>query len=492
MKNHLTLLLCIIVSTTLSAQPLTKHWVQFKDKVDNPFSVDKPEEFLSKRAIERRTKHNIKITEQDLPVNPQYIQKLKELGATVYTTSKWFNAATVHASDEVLAKIKELKFVKNTEPVGRYYKKRPNRTKKKRDHRKNYYKVDEHYGFGKKQISSLNGDLIHRMGHDGNGIMVAVLDGGFSNVDIMPFFDSLRADNRMLQGKDLVDNDNNVYQSSSHGSHVLSTMAANLPGMFIGTGPGATYVCVKTEDVRSELRIEEDNFVAGLEYADSLGVDLVNSSLGYTTFNIKSMSHSYKDMNGKTSRASIGTDIASEKGMLIVVSAGNEGNGRWKYIGAPADAKHALSVGALDRNDKRVSFSSQGPTVDGRVKPNVMARGRQTVVGSLYSYQVDSSDGTSFAAPVLAGMAASLWSAFPEKSNFEIKQAIEQSADRYENPDGKYGNGLPDFYKAYRILAGEEKLKEDKERPGIVKRGFVEALQLIKGKGEGKTKVIKP
>jgi subtilisin family serine protease len=308
----------------------------------------------------------------------------------------------------------------------------------------------------------------------------------------MPFFDSLRADNRMLQGKDLVDNDNNVYQSSSHGSHVLSTMAANLPGMFIGTGPGATYVCVKTEDVRSELRIEEDNFVAGLEYADSLGVDLVNSSLGYTTFNIKSMSHSYKDMNGKTSRASIGTDIASEKGMLIVVSAGNEGNGRWKYIGAPADAKHALSVGALDRNDKRVSFSSQGPTVDGRVKPNVMARGRQTVVGSLYSYQVDSSDGTSFAAPVLAGMAASLWSAFPEKSNFEIKQAIEQSADRYENPDGKYGNGLPDFYKAYRILAGEEKLKEDKERPGIVKRGFVEALQLIKGKGEGKTKVIKP
>ncbi len=492
MKNHLSLLLLLMMAFSMSAQPLTKHWIQFTDKKGSPFSVDKPEAFLSQRAIDRRTKHNIKITEQDLPVNPHYLQKIEELGGIVYTSSKWFNAATVHANDEILAKIKALPFVKSTEPVGRYYKKRPNRTKKERDSKTNYFKIDEHYGFGKKQIQSLNGDVLHRMGFDGEGMLVAVLDGGFSNVDIMPFFDSLRADNRLLEGIDLVDKDKNVYQSSSHGSHVLSTMAANLPGMFIGTGPGATYVCVKTEDVRSELRIEEDNFVAGLEYADSLGVDVVNSSLGYTTFNVQDMSHKYKEMDGKTSRASIGADIASEKGMLVVVSAGNEGNGKWKYIGAPADANHVLAVGAVDRSEKRVSFSSQGPTADGRVKPSVMARGRQTVVGSLYSYQVDSSDGTSFAAPVMAGMVASLWQAFPDKSNFEIKQAIEQSADRHKNPDNKYGNGLPDFYKAYRILAGEEDVKEDKQRPGIIKRGFVDALQLIKGKGEGKAKVVKP
>ena len=335
----------------------------------------------------------------------------------------------------------------------------------------------------------LNGDILHRMGYDGTGMLVAVLDGGFSNVDIMPFFDTLRATNRILEGRDLVDNDDYVYESSSHGSHVLSTMAANLPGMLVGTAPGATYVCIKTEDVRSELRIEEDNWVAGAEYADSLGVDVINSSLGYTTFNIKSMSHEYKDLDGNTSRATIGADIAASKGMLVVVSAGNEGNGRWKYVGAPADADSVMAVGALDRDGDRVKFSSQGPTADGRVKPSVMARGGKSVVGSLYSYEVDSVDGTSFASPIMAGMVTSLWQAFPNKTNMEIIRAIEKSADRYDSPDKKHGHGTPDFYKAYRLLQGESQVKnKKKERPGIVKRNFVETMKIAKEKG----KIIKP
>jgi serine protease AprX len=486
MKNPFIIIFLLLTCGTLSAQPLTKHWVRFADKKASPYSIDKPEAFLSPRAIERRKRYNIAIEENDLPVNPEYIEQLEAIGCEVYTTSKWFNATTVYCTEGMLAKVRKLPFVISTEEVGRFYKKNPKRTRPKvRDQKAEYYQKDKHYGFGRNQIKMLNGDILHKMGYDGTGMLVAILDGGFSNVDIMPFFDTLRATNRIMEGRDLVDNDDYVYESSSHGSQVLSTMAANLPGMFIGTAPGATYVCIKTEDVRSELRIEEDNWVAGAEYADSLGVDVINSSLGYTTFNIKSMSHEYKDLDGNTSRATIGADIAASKGLLIVVSAGNEGNGSWKYVGAPADADSVMAVGALDMYGDRVGFSSQGPTADGRVKPSVMARGGQSVVGSLYAYKVDSVDGTSFASPIMAGMVTSLWQAFPNKTNMEIIQAIERSSDRYDSPDRKYGHGTPDFYKAYRLLEGEGQVKnKKKERPGMVKRSFVETMKIARKKGK--------
>ena len=477
-------ILAIAPMVAIAQAPLTKYWVQFADKKDSPFSIERPTEFLSERAVERRQKYKIAITEQDLPVNPAYLNALRAVGAKIYTTSKWFNAATIYAPDSVLSKVEALSFVKNTEPTGRYRKKSPKRTRpKNRDYNNNYPKENDPYGAGRNQIEMLNGDILHRMGYDGSGMMVAVLDGGFTNVDIMPFFDTLRANNRLLTSADFVDNDDYAYESSSHGSQVLSTMASNLPGMFIGTAPGATYVCVKTEEIGSELPIEEDNFVAGLEFADSLGADVVNSSLGYTTFDVRSMNHRYKDMNGTTSRASIGTDIAFEKGILVVVSAGNEGNGRWKYIGVPADATNALAVGATDSFGDRVSFSSQGPTFDGRIKPEVMARGGRTAVASLYSYKVSASDGTSFASPVMAGMVTSLWQAFPEKSNKEIKTAIEQSGDNYNAPDNQNGYGVPNFYKAYQILSGDDAAQSQKvDRAGMVERGCADILLQVKGK----------
>lgn len=478
MKTQILIFLLTMFAAPIFAQPLTKYWVQFTDKNNSPYSIDKPEEYLSPKAIERRKRHEIAIDESDLPVNPAYLSEIRKAGGVIYTTTKWFNAATVYMpNDQTLNKIKALPFVKNTERVGRYAKPRPKRSRpKKRDNNPNYEQYDEHYGLGKNQIQMLNGDLIHNMGYDGEGMIIAVLDGGFSNVDIMPFFDSLRTNNRILEGWDMVDNDDYYYESSSHGSQVLSTMGANLPGLLVGTAPGATYVCLKTEDVRSELRIEEDNWVAGAEYADSIGADVINSSLGYTTFNIDWMSHKYEDMNGETSRATIGADIAASKGILVVVSAGNEGSGRWKYMGAPADGKDVFAIGGLNRNGDRVSFSSQGPTADGRVKPNVMARGGQSVVGSLYSYDVDSVNGTSFASPIMAGMVASLWQAFPEKSNKEIMKAIEESSSNYDTPNGKLGHGTPDFYKAYRILSGESVTEEKVQRPGIVKRTFIDAF----------------
>lgn len=437
----------------LSAQSLNKYWVQFKDKKGTPYSILKPQEFLSPRAIERRQRLGIPIDEMDLPVSPKYINELKKLGAVVYTTSKWFNAVTVYVEDEAAVKImRRLSFVNNVEATGRYRKPRPIRKRKNRDYRNNYPKVGNDYGHGWNQISMLNGHKIHEMGFKGNGMFIAVLDGGFVNFDISPFFDSVRTENRVLESRDFVDNDNWAYEASNHGFNVVSTISANLPGMLIGTAPHATVVCIRTEEVGSELRIEEDNWIAGAEYADSLGVDVINSSLGYTHFDKKKMSYSYEDMDGNTARISIGADIASKKGILIVNSAGNEGNGSWRYIGTPADADSVLAVGAVNRKGNKAAFSSFGPTRDGRIKPSVSARGYQTVVGTP-TYRVDSASGTSFSSPVMAGMVTSLWQAFPNKNNMEIKYAVEQSGDLASNPNNSLGNGIPDMMKAYEMLA---------------------------------------
>lgn len=466
-------LLLLALPLSVGAQPLTKHFVTFTDKANSPYRLDQPAEYLSERAIERRKKHGIAIDSLDLPVNPQYLAAIRKAGGVIYTTSKWFNAATVYCPDDtVLDAIKALPFVKSTEGTGRNYPKRPiPATPKTPITADRYTQRDAHYGFGRPQIEMLNGDLVHRMGYTGAGMLVAVMDGGFTNVDVMPFFDSLRTSGRLLPAVDLVDGDGYAYEASSHGSQVLSTMAANLPGLMIGTAPGATYVCIKTEDVRSELRIEEDNWVAGAEYADSLGVDVLNSSLGYTSFNIDRMSHQYDELDGNTTRVTIGADIAAQKGILVVVSAGNEGYSAWKYMGAPADADSVLAVGATDVNGRRVGFSSIGPTADGRVKPNVMAQGGNTIVASLYKYAILPANGTSFSGPVMAGMVTSLWQAFPDKSNMEIIRAVEMSADRYDNPDNEYGHGMPDFYKAYQILSGDKNANKRKsKRPGILER----------------------
>lgn len=492
MTHKLLLLLGFLLPMSLCAQPLTKHFVQFTDKNDSPYSFDQPEAFLSPRALERRRKQGIALDSLDLPVHPNYLNAIRKAGGVIYTTSKWFNAATVYCPDEtVLAAIQALPFVKSTEPTGRNYPKRPiPESPKTPITADRYTQRDAHYGFGRPQIEMLNGDLIHRMGYTGEGMLVAVLDGGFTNVDIMPFFDSLRTSGRLLPAIDLVDADGYAYEASSHGSQVLSTMASNLSGLMIGTAPGATYVCIKTEDVRSELRIEEDNWVAGAEYADSLGVDVLNSSLGYTSFNIDAMSHQYSELDGNTTRVTIGADIAAQKGILVVVSAGNEGYSAWKYLGAPADADSVLAVGATDVNGRRVGFSSVGPTADGRIKPNVMAQGGNTIVASLYKYGIMPANGTSFSGPVMAGMVTALWQAFPEKSNMEIIRAVEMSADRYDNPDNQYGHGMPDFYKAYQILSGDTAAAKRKtKRPGLLER---ELDALLIGSSSGEVRKIKP
>lgn len=424
------------------------YWVSLSDKEATPYSVLQPEAFLSPRALERRARQGIAITEEDLPVDPAYLQAVAATGATIRHQSKWLNSLTISADTTALAQIKALPFVTAVEYVGKFY--RPRKVKKKKRAKlKAYPRVPQYYGYSDHQIRMLNGQGLHYLGFRGEDMLVAVFDGGFNGVDVSPFYDSLRYDGRLWQGKDFVDIDEEVFEASSHGAQVLSCMAAQLPGLYVGSAPDATYTCCKTEDTRGEFLIEECNWVAAAEYADSLGVDVINSSLGYTTFNDTSMNYTYADMNGRVSRASQAADIAFSKGMLVVNSAGNSGNDPWKYIGTPADAFFSIAVGATDYLGNRASFSSFGPTADGRIKPNVSAMGQNIAVTSGTGHDVLASNGTSFASPLLAGMIASLWSALPHYSSAEMLQLVQTAGSNFPNPNNELGYGIPDFLGAF-------------------------------------------
>lgn len=425
------------------------YWVSLADKKDTPFSLLQPEAFLSPRAIERRANQGIALSESDLPVNPDYIYQVKACGATVRYQSKWLNSLTVVADSFAVSKIKKLPFVIQVEYVGVYAK--PTREElMKRSKKKKYQKTEEYYGFSDHQIRMLNGQALHQFGFRGKDKLIAVLDGGFRGVNANPFYDTLRMYDRLLPGKDFVDMDDDVYESSGHGAQVLSCMAAQIPGLYIGSAPDAAYTCIKTEDTRGEFLIEECNWVAGAEYADSIGADIINSSLGYTSFNDTTMNYTYADLNGQVSRASRAADIAFAKGMIVVNSAGNSGNDSWKYIGTPADGMFTLAVGATDFMGNRASFSSFGPTADGRIKPNVSAMGQNiAVVVAGTGYGVSLSNGTSFASPLLAGMLASLWSALPDYNNTEIFQIVQMAGSNFPDPDVELGYGIPDFLGAF-------------------------------------------
>ncbi|MEG1556622.1 MAG: S8 family serine peptidase, partial [Bacteroidales bacterium] len=250
----------------------------------------------------------------------------------------------------------------------------------------------------------------------------------------------------------------NPFREASHGTMVLSCIASYVPGELVGSAPFVAAYVAKTEDGRSENKIEEDNWVAGIEWADSLGCQVLNSSLGYTKFDDSLQTRTYEDLNGKTSRASRAATIAASKGMIVCNSAGNEGTKKWKYIGAPADAEQILSVGAVDINGKRASFSSYGPTADGRIKPDACAVGKNTFVATPRSKTLKS-NGTSFSSPILSGMVVCLWQAFPEKSNLEIIDAIRKSGSQIMAPDSSLGYGITDFLRAYNYLNLKENVK---------------------------------
>ena len=459
--KRLAFIAMILLPAFVLGQVPVQHWVQFTDKDNTPFDVSQPLEFLSQRALDRRAIQKINILDNDLPVDPAYIQAVLDEGAVYLTHSKWFNSVTVIVPNQaMLSAIQNLPFVLNSEPVGK--KDGDKETINKFEFVEAEKSVAEthfnesNYGLGLNQIDMLGGISLHNQGFRGQGMLIAVLDGGFSNVDVFPAFDSLRANNRIVGGWDFVARDNSIYGDASHGMSVLSTMAANLPGEFVGTAPEASYLLFRTEDTSSELPVELDYWIAAAEFADSAGADIINSSLGYTTFDNSDFDFSYSDMNGDTIRGTRGADIAASKGILVVNSAGNSGDKPWQYIGAPSDGDSVLAIGAVTSEGFIANFSSEGLPSDNdiKIKPNVCAQGQQATIIS-GGGQVVTGNGTSFSGPIIAGMAACLWQIHKDSlTNMQIFHAIEASAHKFRNPDGFYGYGIPNFAKANLMLSG--------------------------------------
>ncbi|MCK4661437.1 MAG: S8 family serine peptidase [Bacteroidales bacterium] len=448
-----------------------KYLIRFTDKNGTPYSIDNPEEFLSERAINRRIKQEILLKENDLPINPQYTDSLINLGVPILNKSKWFNSVTIDSiSVGLLDSIENLSFVEsitkkssikqNLSVIRKNYIENINNNPL--SILKSTYENHYDYGFSGNQINMLNGHILHNLGYTGKGIQIAVLDAGFSYVNSLSAFDSLWENEQIICTYDYVDNEDNVFEDHSHGMWVLSIISANIPGELIGVAPKAEYLLFRTEDGASEYLIEEENWIAAAEYADSAGVDIITSSLGYSHFTDISQNHTYADMDGNTTRISIGADIAASKGILVVISAGNEALKQWKYISAPADGDSVLAVGAVDKDGIYAEFSSIGPSYDGRVKPNVVAQGKGTYFQNS-SGTISSGNGTSFSAPIIAGLSACLWQANPDVSNMEIFEAVEKSANLYSNSNSLYGYGIPDFDMANKFLKNIDKDRPDNE-----------------------------
>ena len=456
MKKALFLILVFMEAVALNAQP-HKYWIQFTDKNGSPYSISNPSAFLSARAIARRTKYGIPVQYNDLPPNPAYIDSVISKGVTLLNRSGWFNAISINASDTTkLAAIRALPFVKSSRYVTIIGKKHRIQYKHSfNESTSRIAKVDTfNYAFTYHQNAMIKVTCLNNMGYRGKGMQIAVIDTRFGRVDTLSAFDTLRTRGQILGTWDFVWESPKVYDTTNadtHGQMVLGCMAGNLKGQYLGDAMDADYYLLRTEDVSSEYMIEDDNWASAAEYADSAGADVITSSLGYTTFDDASTSYTYTDMNGRTAVASMAATIASEKGMVVCVAAGNDGGDPWQYIGSPGDADSILTVGAVDWFGNYASFSSTGPTSDKRIKPDVVAMG-QTAALCSPNGGVTFGNGTSFATPITAGAVASLWGSLPNASNFQIMKAIKQSASQYTHPDSLLGYGIPDYCLARNII----------------------------------------
>ena len=448
--KKITFLLLILSSFIASAQE--DAWVYFTNKPDATFYLANPLEMLSQRSLDRRTAQNISLNTTDVPVSQTYITSVTNAtGITVMAKSKWLNALHVRGSIPNIQNLESLTFVDHIQFANSSLNSRNASSTAISEVNKNLEtQVNFNYGNAANQIQMLNGHLLHQQDYTGNGKIIAVLDAGFPGVNTISPFQRLRDNNKILGGYDFVNRNANFYTGGNHGTLVLSTMGGYVENQLVGTAPDAAYYLFITEDVASENPVEESYWVEAAEMADSLGVDVINTSLGYFTYNNPNYSYEYADMNGTTAFISRGADIAFSKGMICVVSAGNSGASSNPHISAPADAINVLTVGAVNASENYATFSSIGPSFDGRVKPDVVAQGQNAVISDT-SGNIGTASGTSFSGPIIAGMVASFWQALPNKTNAEIIQLIKQSAHLYLNPTIQMGYGIPDFSSALSL-----------------------------------------
>lgn len=452
----ITLLLIVGLNAYSQIAP-DRYWVQFTDKNNTPYSIDRPEEFLSERSIQRRIKYGVAVDEKDIPVNPSYIEAVEKAGATILNPSKWLNGVTIETNSEsVLNAIEKLPFVKKTralhdEPLKQMIKNESFMYEMNVESVVDKNVVRGHYGKAHTQIELLNGIVLHDMGYQGEGMWIGICDSGYEGADVHDIFQNMRDENRLLGTKDFVYKNGIVYSDDHHGTACLGLMAGYMPGTYVGTAPKASYFLCRTENINSENIIEEYNWVSAAEYMDSLGIDMISTSLGYIGFDDPDASHGYSDFDGKTCIITIGAEIASSRGILCVAAAGNEGDNDFPYVGGPGDGKNVLTVGGVKADGTRAGFSSIGPTYDGRIKPDVMSFAYAVTVASPGNNFYEG-NGTSFAAPSLAGMLACYWQARRDAPEGKIREVIKKSSNNYSSPNNEYGYGIPDFEKALDML----------------------------------------
>ncbi len=460
----------IFLCLVFSAKAQDRYAVYFKYKPQTTLSLSKPGEFLTQKALNRRNREGIQADSLDLPVASKYITEVEALSNYILYSSKWMNAAVLVTDKSKADQIAQLPFVSKVELVAKSFLPKPNARVR--------YKVlasttletncespklntrelaieSNSYDFQNQLIGI---DEMHAAGFTGKGVSVAVFDAGFPGVNSGSTFTHLFTNNRIVGQRDFVRPWNsNVFIDNQHGTNVLSLIASNEASKLVSGAIDSDYILVITEEVATEYRVEEFNWVRGAEYADSLGVDIINSSLGYWDFDDPAMNYTLANLDGKTTVITKGATIAAKKGILVVNSVGNYGTRGVSSLVAPADANGILTVGSVKTSGEVSSFSSRGPTGDGRFKPELVAFGDSPVL-IRSNGAVGSSNGTSFSAPQIAALAAGLWEAKPEWTKDQLILNLIRSATQYENPDNLLGYGIPNFTEAYfgEILSVEE------------------------------------
>ncbi len=451
-------LLMSLMVTGLGLVAQQKQWVFLDDKgPEQAYWELHPEAYLSAKALQQHREVGHTQNVADLPVSATYRQQLADAGVKIHASSRWLNAFSV----ETQLSLKQLQAicpaVVGMQRVARF--ENSAYQGNGADAVTRQAQVDTiSYGLTQFQIEQLNLDCLHERGFTGTGVLIAVFDAGFLNLDTISAFDSLWQQNRVLTYYDFVNHDTTIFDEHNHGMNVSSIIFGNLPGQMVGAAPHASLAMARTENVFSETHQEEDNWMQAVEWADSLGADVIQSSLGYTLFDPGEVDFTYADLDGNTTIITRAADMAAARGILVVNSAGNEGNAPWHHISAPCDADSILCVGAVDGFGSYVSFSGVGPSADGRVKPDVAALGLGTViVGSDGS--VGGGSGTSFSAPLMAGFAACLRQAHPLRNNMDIIRSIRQSGNQFGSPDTLLGYGIPNACKADSILSVMDSLE---------------------------------
>ena len=465
MKRLLFLFLLLSTATTESHAQFTRYIVRFKNKGGTPFTFATPLPYLSQRAIDRRIKYTIAIDSTDLPVTPAYITQVRNVpNVTVLNVSKWMNAVTIQTSSAAaITAINALPFVQNTSGIAA-------RTTENGIVSPNKFELEEKitdlptqlteqvsadfFNYGTNSYNEIrlhNGEFLHNIGLRGQGMQIAVIDNGFNNYTALKAFDSVNLNGQVLGTWDFVAREQNVTNDGSHGMNCFSTIAANIPGQFIGKAPKAAFWLYQTEDNASEYPIEEFNWVCGGERADSSGADVISTSLGYYSFDNATLNYTYSNMNGNTTISAIGADLAAKKGMIVFAAAGNEGGNSWRFIISPSDGDSVVAVGAVNAAGVIGGFSSFGPSSDGQIKPDMASVGVSALVQTT-SNTVGTSNGTSFACPNMAGLGTILWQAFPEYNNMKIIRALQQAGSKFTTPDDRVGFGIPNMKLAFANL----------------------------------------